>query len=136
MSNKEYIYEIELSVRDYECDLQGIVNNANYQHYLEHARHEYLLSKEIDFAKLHKEGTDLVVSRIEIDYKTPLKSRDKFVVKLNVRKEGRLRIIFDQDIYRLSDNKIVVQGKVTGVCLHNGRPKDPEELIPQLVISC
>lgn len=133
--SKDYIFELELSVRDYECDLQGIVNNANYQHYLEHARHEYLLTKEIDFAKLHDEGTDLVVSRIEIDYKTPLVSRDKFVVKLNVRKEGRLRIVFDQDIYRLSDNKIVVQAKVIGVCLHNGRPKDPTEFLPQFELS-
>ena len=32
----QYIYELEMKVRDYECDLQGIVNNANYQHYLEH----------------------------------------------------------------------------------------------------
>ena len=98
MEENNYIYELELSVRDYECDLQGIVNNANYQHYLEHARHEFLLSKDIDFAALHEQGTDLIVSRIEIDYKTPLRSRDKFVVKLNMRKEGRLRIIFDQDI--------------------------------------
>ena len=30
----QYIYELEMKVRDYECDLQGIVNNANYQHYL------------------------------------------------------------------------------------------------------
>ena len=42
-----YIYELEMKVRDYECDLQGIVNNANYQHYLEHTRHEFLTSVEI-----------------------------------------------------------------------------------------
>ena len=29
-----YIFELKDKVRDYECDLQGIVNNANYQHYL------------------------------------------------------------------------------------------------------
>ena len=27
-----YIFSLEMEVRDYECDLQGIVNNANYQH--------------------------------------------------------------------------------------------------------
>ena len=41
---EKYIYELTMKVRDYECDLQGIVNNANYQHYLEHTRHEFLLS--------------------------------------------------------------------------------------------
>lgn len=68
MPENIYDFTLEFSVRDYECDLQGIVNNANYQHYLEHARHEFLVSKNISFAGLHKEGTDLIVTRIEIDY--------------------------------------------------------------------
>lgn len=56
-----YIYELEMKVRDYECDLQGIVNNANYQHYLEHTRHEFLTSVGISFAALHEQGVDPVV---------------------------------------------------------------------------
>ena len=60
-------FELEFSVRDYECDLQGIVNNGVYLNYFEHARHSFLITKKIDFAGLHAEGIDLVVSRIEID---------------------------------------------------------------------
>ncbi|HAD03062.1 MAG TPA: acyl-CoA thioesterase, partial [Porphyromonadaceae bacterium] len=41
---KSYIFKLSMKVRDYECDLQGVVNNANYQHYLEHTRHEFLES--------------------------------------------------------------------------------------------
>ena len=37
-----YIYELKMKVRDYECDLQGIVNNANYQHYLEPVSYTHL----------------------------------------------------------------------------------------------
>ena len=77
----EYQHELTLKVRDYECDLQGIVNNANYQHYLEHARHEFLLSLGVSFAQLHAQGIDAVVSAITMRFTTPLKSGDEYVVK-------------------------------------------------------
>ncbi len=128
MENKDYKFELEFSVRDYECDLQGIVNNAVYLNYLEHTRHQYLLSRKIDFAKLHKEGVDLVVSRIEIDYKFSLSSDDIFVVKVKTYREGHLRLIFEQDIYKLPDNKHVVHAKVIGVGLKKGRPMKVEDI--------
>lgn len=115
-------YELEFSVRDYECDLQGIVNNAVYQNYYEHARHQFLLEKKIDFAKLHDQGIDLIVSRVEIDYKFSLRSGDLFKVTVSTRKVGYLRLIFEQDIYKLPENKLVSHAKVTGVGLNHGRP--------------
>ena len=75
---EKYIYELKMKVRDYECDLQGIVNNANYQHYIEHTRHEFLLSAGISFAQLHEQGIDAVVARLSIAFKTPLRSGDEF----------------------------------------------------------
>lgn len=116
----KYIYELEMKVRDYECDLQGIVNNANYQHYLEHARHEFLASIGVSFAELHQQGVDPVVARINMAFKTPLKSGDEFVSKLSMKKEG-IKYVFYQDIFRRSDNKIVVKAVVETVCLVDGR---------------
>lgn len=125
-------FSVEFTVRDYECDIQGVVNNANYQHYLEHARHEFLLSKNISFSQLHAEGLDLIVTRVEIDYKYPLRSCDKFVVRINLVREGNLRLVFVQDIYRLPDEKLIVKSKVTGVATRNGKPVSPGNLIQRL----
>lgn len=119
MENK-YIYELKMKVRDYECDLQGIVNNANYQHYLEHTRHEFLLSIGVSFAELHKQGVDPVVARINMAFKTPLKSGDEFVSKLYMKKEG-IKYVFYQDIFRLPDNKACIKAVVESVCVVNGR---------------
>lgn len=121
----KYIYELTLKVRDYECDLQGIVNNANYQHYLEHTRHEFLSSIGVSFAKLHAQGVDPVVARINIAFKIPLTGGDEFVSKLYIKKEG-VRYTFYQDIFRKSDNKLSVKATVETVCVVNGRLSNGE----------
>ena len=120
ISMEKYIYELKMKVRDYECDLQGIVNNANYQHYIEHTRHEFLTSIGISFAKLHAEGIDPVVARLNMAFKTPLKSGDEFISKLYLKKEG-IKYVFYQDIFRLPDNKPVIKSTVETVSLINGR---------------
>ncbi|QGG48283.1 acyl-CoA thioesterase [Heliorestis convoluta] len=132
MDIKDYHYQLDFQVRDYECDLQGIVNNAVYLNYLEHARHEFMYEKGIDFAALHKEGKDLVVVRMEIDYKYSLTSRDRFVVRLKVDQESRLKLAFFQEIYRVPDQKLILQAKVVGVCLHKGKPVAVPEIIQAL----
>ncbi len=132
MSETPAAYIVEFKVRDYECDIQGVVNNANYQHYLEHARHEFLLSKGISFMELHEEGIDLIVTKVEIDYKYPLKSRDSFVVRTNIQRMGNVRLLFLQDIVRLPDEKLIAKASITGVSTKNGRPVAPGRLIEQL----
>lgn len=122
-----YVFDLTLKVRDYECDLQGIVNNANYQHYIEHTRHEFLRSQGVSFADLHHRGIDAVVARLQMSFKTPLRSGDEFVSRLALRKEG-IKYVFVQDIFRLPDMKPVLRSTVDTVCLVNGRLSDCEEL--------
>lgn len=122
-----YIYELPFKVRDYECDLQGIVNNANYQHYTEHTRHEFLSQHGVSFAQLHERGIDAVVAGMQLRFKTPLRSGDEFVSKLALRKEG-IKYVFVQDIYRLPDMRVVFKSTVEAVCLVNGKLSDCDEL--------
>ena len=125
----EYQHKIELKVRDYECDLEGIVNNAVYLNYLEHARHEWLISEGMSFSELASRGFYLVVTRTEIDYRRSLRSGDAFVVCSNIKRISKLRFGFEQDIYRLEDNKQIVSAKVIGTSItKDGKPV----LIPEL----
>jgi acyl-CoA thioester hydrolase len=125
----DYRFTLHFDVRDYECDLQGVVNNAHYQHYLEHARHVFLRQLGIDFAALAAQKINLVVVRVEMDYLCPLRSGDQFIVALNTERVSRLRFGFVQDIYRLPDHQPVLKARVIGVALNeNGRPFLPANL--------
>jgi len=115
-----YIYETRMAVRDYECDIEGIVNNANYLHYCEHTRHLFLKQCGLSFAEMHSKGVDAVVARMQLQFKTPLRCDDEFFSRLNLRKEG-LRYIFSHDMFRASDNQLCFRGKAELVCLINGK---------------
>ena len=89
----KYIFEARMEVRDYECDIEGIVNNANYLHYAEHTRHLFLKSLGVSFAALHEQGIDAVVHSMKLIYKAPLRCDDEFISRLNLKKDG-LKYIF------------------------------------------
>lgn len=115
-----YIFKFEMKVRDYECDIQGVVNNANYQHYLEHARHEFLEHIGGSFSQLHGQGIDPMVSKITMEYKRPLRGGDRFAVCINMVRRGA-KLVFLQDIYNLADGSLSLKGEVDIICLKDGR---------------
>ena len=125
----DFDFEIEMQVRDYECDIQGIVNNSVYQNYLEHCRHKFLNKAGLDFAELHNQGIDAVVIRAELNYKFPLRPSDDFFVRLKMARQGKLRIIFHQYIIRKSDEKLMVDAKITSVLTRNNRPISSDILV-------
>ena len=119
------IFEYEMKVRDYECDVQGHVNNANYQHYFEVARHEFLEQEGLNFYDMHKKGIDAVVSHVEIRYKVPLIGMDKFKCTIALEKK-KLIYVFHQRIIRLSDGVLCAKAKVDVVNLVDGVLSQPD----------
>ena len=124
---KEYICSLEIPVRDYELDSEGIVNNANYLHYLEHTRHAFVKSRGYSFGEMSADGIIPVVNRIEVDYKRPLRSGDVMVSRLWVEHLG-VRYLFHQDIYNKVDGLLVASAVVSIVTLVNGQLSRSDEL--------
>ena len=131
---KQYQFQLEFQVRDYECDMQGGVNNAVYQNYLEHCRHEFIKQLGLDFADLTKRGLHLLVIRAELEYKRPLRSGDRFWIGLILERISALRYRFQQDIYLEPDNQLVLKAWITGTGVNaKGRPQLPQEIKDALV---
>jgi acyl-CoA thioester hydrolase len=128
-----YHFTLAFDVRDCECDLQGIVNNAVYQQYLEHTRHTFLRSHGLQFAQLTRQGIHLVVTRAELDYKSPLRSGDAFIVGLTLERTSPVRFTFVQDIYRQPDKKLMLSSRFVCAAMdEGGRPIMPRVLDPLL----
>ena len=131
-----YHFETRMEVRDYECDIEGIVNNANYLHYMEHTRHLFLKECGLSFAEMHQKGVDAVVARMSLQFKSPLRCDDEFVSRLRLTKEG-IKYVFHQDIFRVCDEpsgpdvspreELCFRGKAELVCIVNGKLSGSED---------
>jgi len=125
---QDEVFKVGFEVRDHELDAQGIVNNANYQHYFEHARHRFLRSRGVDFVGLHEEGLDAIVHRIEIDYRESLRSGESFEVSVVLKREGKLRLVFEQEL-RKGDGRLSARARVVTAIVTAGaagpRPVPP-----------
>jgi len=128
----KFFFTMEIAVRDYELDSEGIVNNAVYLHYLEHTRHAFVKQEGLPFGSLTSEGLVPVVRRMTIDYHTPLRSGDVMLSCLRVEREGA-RFIFYQDIFKTPGGELAVKAVVTIVCLDSdGRINRGDDLQARL----
>ena len=123
-----YQFGLYLQVRDYETDAQGIVNNANYLHYLEHTRHMFCKWRGMTFGDMLQEGIIAVLKRLEIEYRSSLCGGDLAKSCLWVERKGP-RFIFHQDIFRWPDMTAPVTSAIaTVVATRDGKVLRGDEL--------
>lgn len=111
-------FTLDFQVRDSELDQYGVVNNAVYQVYLEHARHEFLILTGVDAAAVASKGRSLALAGINIRYIAPLRSRDSFRVCLTLSQLSGVRAIFHQKILKLPDEALILEAWAEAVFLN------------------
>lgn len=118
-------YEYKIKVRDYECDAQGVVNNANYLHYFEATRHELMESCGIRLRDLTDANIIPLLRNANISYKSSLRGSEEFISSVKIEREG-LRYYFLQEITRIPDNTLCAKAEIEVVCLIDGKVSKPE----------
>jgi acyl-CoA thioester hydrolase len=130
------ITKCSLTVRTYECDSYGHVNNANYLNYLEFARYEFLKDIDFDYPEMVKAGYGIYIARIEIDYKKPAFADDTLEIRSWSIKKGAVSGTLAQEIWRGED--LLIQAKVTWAFVDSkGMPAKipPQWDVPGLKVS-
>ena len=122
------MFNVELTVRDYECDQQGIVNNSVYLNYLQHARHEFGRSAGMDWLDLTANGINLVLRKVKMSYYRSLRPGDRIMITARPFRKGKYRFYFEQDIVLLPDKLPVLKAVLTIACVVDGKPAAPKEI--------
>lgn len=108
-------HEIEIEVRYYETDGQGIVHHANYFPYFELARVQMLKAHGYDYADLEREGILLVVHSIGCKYHLPAKFGDTLRILTTVERATPARIDHNYRVFRA--DTLLAEGKSTIACV-------------------
>jgi len=124
-------FRLDFEVRDNEVDIQGVVNNANYFIYMAHTRHKHIQNLGVDFADFAKKGLNLYLIHTEATFKAPLFSNDKFYVTSELKREGKIKFAFMQEVRKIDDT-LVLKAKNITVCIdihNNNKPVIPDTLL-------
>jgi len=124
-------HRLSFTVRSYECDSNGHVNNATYLNYLELARTQFLQDIGISYRTLKGLGYTLVVVRICIDFKGEARMEDVLTAVTSPLKKKLTGCLFEQRIYREDD--LIAEAQVSWVCVGSGGK--PTRLPPELDIQ-
>ena len=115
------MFESTVKIRDFETDMQGVVNNAYYHNLLEQTRTEFLESVGIDVKSWSQTlGVDFVVYETVIQYRSPIQAGEEFRSCLNLHREGP-RFVYAQEFRRRATDELCIKARVDVVVGIDGR---------------
>jgi len=83
---------VTIRVRYSECDPMGVAHHASYAPWLEIGRTELLRDVGASYATMERDGVFLVVTKLELRYRRPLRYDDLIEVRTTVVGTSRIKI--------------------------------------------
>jgi acyl-CoA thioester hydrolase len=105
----------EIRVRYAETDRMGLLHHANYLVYFEQARTELLRSQGLTYRDLEDQGFFLVITSVEVKYKSPAKYDDVLSIKTTVARTTPVRIDHTYEV--TCEGRLVAEAKTTLACV-------------------
>lgn len=90
---------VQVRVRYGECDPMGVAHHAAYAPWFELARTELLRDSGVSYADLEASGVFLVVTRLEIRYRRPIRYDDVIEVRTRVVGVSRTRLEHEYELW-------------------------------------
>lgn len=95
---------MRVRVRYAECDPMGVAHHASYAPWLEMGRTELLREGGRSYATLEAQGVFLVVTRLEIRYRRPIRYDDMLEIRTNVAGGSRVKVKHAYEIVLIERN--------------------------------
>ena len=116
LTNTRFKHKHRMRVRWKECDAQGIAFYGSYLDFIDVSETEYFRNLDI---LLHdekqREEFDLVVVKLNLEYKSPARIDDVIDVYLSTTKMGNTSVSQECKIYHTRTQTLILNGKIISV---------------------
>jgi acyl-CoA thioester hydrolase len=124
VANRDLIRRSTVRVRYADTDRMGVAYYANYLVWFEVGRTEWLRETGWSYREMEAEGVALPVIEAHCEYRLPARYDDELVIATRASLVSPIRIRFDYEILRASDNVATASGHTVHAALDaTGRPR-------------
>lgn len=111
----DYPVTYERKVRFSDSDAQGVVFNGNYLTYFDDTITDYLEATGIGWEEMTRRGTDMLLGRAEVDYRSPARIGDILITGARVAAFGKTSVVFELLTWEKESMRTVVEGRLVQV---------------------
>ncbi len=130
MNIKPYLRKAQF----YETDQMGIIHHANYIHWFEEARLDFMDQVGFTYSKALDAGVQFVLLGIECEYKSMVRFNDTVQIRLSIAEFTPVRMTIRYEVYNDATQTVCTTGE-SRHCFFDmakNRPTSLKVILPEL----